>query len=535
MSAAKKTRQAAPPSAVPVQPIPINNGTIVLQGYRIFLDVDGGLLRCRDGLFEPRESRFDKADGIRRVIILGHSGSISFKASRWLYDTRASISQIDHDGEVIIVSVPSGSDDARLRRAQALAPFGEVGVETTRWLLKTKLAGQARVARSFDTDEARDIADRIDLATETLDAALSLEDLRGIEAHAAAIYWLLWETLPVMFARRDEKRIPPRWLSFGSRRSPLSGRESRAATPGNAILNYLYGILESETTLALRIAGLDPGFGILHTDQPRRDSLSLDAMEAVRGDVDAWCRDFLASHTFSRLDFGTLPDGTVRCTIDVTHELQTTAPLWRAKISPIVEKIARLLLDGYKPELRLATNLTHSNRIAARRRLKEHTSAGDTLETVNPSTLPSSIKAPVARRTARTCPECGAPVTNRKRTYCSDACAAARRRDLNQPRAAAAAQKPESLAKRSATITAKRKMSKAWEEAHPEVDLAAERSRFAREIAPLLTDVPTEAITRALDCTSTFARQLRAGKGCHPMYHDKLRQLVEESSSNGKE
>ncbi|MCH8255181.1 MAG: CRISPR-associated endonuclease Cas1, partial [Gemmatimonadetes bacterium] len=42
----------------------------------------------------------------------------------------------------------------------------------------------------------------------------------------------------------------------------------------NAILNYLYTILEAEARIACRTMGLDPGLGVLHSDQPARDSLA---------------------------------------------------------------------------------------------------------------------------------------------------------------------------------------------------------------------------------------------------------------------
>src|SRR5580658_7529862 len=56
--------------------------------------------------------------------------------------------------------------------------------------------------------------------------------------------------------------------------------------PANAVLNYLYGVLASELTIALTGVGLDAGLGIFHTDTARRASLIYDAMEAVRPGVD---------------------------------------------------------------------------------------------------------------------------------------------------------------------------------------------------------------------------------------------------------
>ena len=66
--------------------------------------------------------------------------------------------------------------------------------------------------------------------------------------------------------------VPEHWHTFGARISPLSGSPRLAANPPNAILNYLYALLESEARLAAAALGLDPGLGVLHVDTPNRDS-----------------------------------------------------------------------------------------------------------------------------------------------------------------------------------------------------------------------------------------------------------------------
>jgi hypothetical protein len=43
--------------------------------------------------------------------------------------------------------------------------------------------------------------------------------------------------------------------------------------PANALLNYLYAILEAEARIAILSMGLDPGMGVLHADLKARDSL----------------------------------------------------------------------------------------------------------------------------------------------------------------------------------------------------------------------------------------------------------------------
>ncbi len=76
---------------------------------------------------------------------------------------------------------------------------------------------------------------------------------------------------------------------------PLSptGSLRLAVNPPNAVLNYLYSVLEAEAHLAAAELGLDPGLGVLHRDTPNRDSLACDLMGPIRPLVDAYLFDWL--------------------------------------------------------------------------------------------------------------------------------------------------------------------------------------------------------------------------------------------------
>jgi hypothetical protein len=76
---------------------------------------------------------------LKRVVVLGHSGSISFDALRWIQDSGAAFVQIDKDGRIIAATGPSGLDDSRLRRARALATTNGVGIRIGRDLIRQKL------------------------------------------------------------------------------------------------------------------------------------------------------------------------------------------------------------------------------------------------------------------------------------------------------------------------------------------------------------------------------------------------------------
>ena len=191
---------------------------------------------------------------------------------------------IDREGRVLATSHPMGSDRAALRRAQGWALTNEVGLNVVRYLLDRKLEGQAHIANLLGSDRSQ-----IDDARYRLDEVDSLNELMWLEASAANHYWHAWAMVECQFIKKDAARVSDHWRHFGIRGSKFSSSGPRgAANPINAILNYLYALLEAETVIACQTVGLDPGIGILHADQKSRDSFALDLMEPVRPLVDQW-------------------------------------------------------------------------------------------------------------------------------------------------------------------------------------------------------------------------------------------------------
>ena len=281
----------------------VKNGVVVVSGTGPAIRVDGNRLIIRDGPQETQPLCLTRAEAsrkLRHVIVCGHAGGfVTFDALRWLRDTGVAFSQLDWNGTVVIALGPRGPDQPDLRRTQALVCSGvmpKAADAITCEILRVKLCGQAEVASLMGFEEASAAISRFadGIGRET-DGARAL----SLEAEAAWSYWSLWERMPVRFARRNPQRLGPNgrwrpgrpdpWLTFGSRTSLLSTKPSRATTPGNALLNYLYAILESEMTIALLAQGLDPGIGMVHADIDGRASLALDAMEAIRPTSNIGC------------------------------------------------------------------------------------------------------------------------------------------------------------------------------------------------------------------------------------------------------
>jgi CRISPR-associated endonuclease Cas1 len=369
----------------------------VVEGYDVRIHVRHGRLNIEDGIGERRRRTYGRATaGISRIVIIGHAGVITLEAVRWCTDLGISLLHIDRDGRVLASSAVEGGD-SRLRRSQALAPTTETGVEVSRELLRAKLDGQARVLNQLRP--ATEIVEAFAEAAGALEAAQTIEHLIWAERDAALAYWTAWATVPIRFRASEAARLPEHWFAFGQRGSPLTSSPRLAVNPANALLNYLYALLEAETRIASLAVGLDPALGIVHTDYRQRDSFVLDLMEAVRPDVDQLVLDLLQTRIFKAADFAETRRGVCRVVAPLVHELASTTLLWRTLISPVCERVAHLLAESPGSRVnRTPTPLTSARRRAANPRRRRET-------TRKPRALPS-------------CRSCGQPVPKPDRTYC---------------------------------------------------------------------------------------------------------------------
>ena len=97
-----------------------------------------------------------------------------------------------------------------------------------------------------------------------------LEELRGYEGEAAAVYFQAFDEL-ILQNKKD--------FNFQGRnkRPPLDRV--------NALLSFAYSLLAVECAGAAYSVGLDPYVGFLHRDRPGRQSLALDIMEEFRAPI----------------------------------------------------------------------------------------------------------------------------------------------------------------------------------------------------------------------------------------------------------
>ena len=266
----------------------------------------------------------------------------------------------------------------------------------------------------------------------------------------------------------------------------------------------------------------------MHADQPNRDSLALDVMEAVRPSVDMWLHHFLAQNTFSKRDFFERRDGTVRLSSRITSQLATTAPLWAAEAAPVAERVAKELMASSTKKVSLPTPLTEKNRSAGRDKYRRRTSM--------------SRSRPSAR-VGSTCPECGKLFRDQGRQFCSNECWETYNREVHLPKTAdegltklaqmrAEGRDPahggNAARRRGATNSRRARERTEWERRHADSDLDAAKEQFTQETLPKLAGYTLGDIVKATGLPKRYASLIRRGVVTpHPMHFNAFRDLVE--------
>jgi CRISPR-associated protein Cas1 len=487
-----------------------HHGVLSLFGYGIHITVDRGHLLVEDGIGrERRHFRFPRVNhGLRRLVVIGSDGFVSLAALRWLADQKASFVMLERDGSVLTTTGPVRPSDARLRRAQALAHSSGAALRIARELIRQKLSGQEQVARSKLLDSRT--GDTIAEFQAELPSADNIESIRLIEAQAAGAYWSSWRNLPINFPRNDLHRVPDHWRTFGARISPLTGSPRLAANPPNAILNYLYAVLESETRLAAAALGLDPGLGVLHVDAQARDSLACDLMESGRPIVDAYLLDWITRQPLKRGWFFEERNGNCRLMGPFALRLSETAVTWGHAIAPVAEWVAQAFWNSTRSSAK--NKGVVSTRLTQRRRSEGRGSDF------------SATAIPVPRR-PKICEVCGAEgIQNR---YCRSCAVEVARENMAQA-ALIGHSKPKPIGVRariSKTLSDHAVANSWWSRSSLPEWLNEEY--YVQKIQPRLSAVKVREIADALKVSKPYAAFIRSGRRRpHPRHWSNLAKLV---------
>lgn len=137
-------------------------------------------------------------------------------------------------------------------------------VYNARWILERAIRDHPM---QIDVEAVKSSSVKLKEFLEYIQNANSIEQLRGYEGEAASIYFGVFDEL-ILQQKKDFQ------FQGRNRRPPLDNV--------NAMLSFVYTLLNNQITSALEVVGLDPYVGFMHTERPGRTSLSLDLIEELR-------------------------------------------------------------------------------------------------------------------------------------------------------------------------------------------------------------------------------------------------------------
>lgn len=175
---------------------------------------------------------------------------------------------LDGRGQLLGQTLPVSTAHAAIRLEQyrdTLDPAFALAV--ARPLIAAKIYNQRRVLQRAEGNRPRDLTQELatlEQLTARAEHAGNLDELRGIEGAASALFYPVWAGfLPPGFPFERRSRRPPH-------------------NAVNACLSYASVILYAELVAQIHRHGLDPGLGTLHSTEDGRWSLALDLMEPFR-------------------------------------------------------------------------------------------------------------------------------------------------------------------------------------------------------------------------------------------------------------
>lgn len=290
---------------------------LILTGHGVNLRVEKGSLLVRDGFThypQRRDTwRFFPGDWRlpSRIVVVDVDGGLSFAALAWLSEQDIPLIQINWRGEIL--NVVSGNPDITIPdrvKSQLTARSKNGGLSFALKLIRAKIENSVDTLRASFPKSGH-----VDLAIGKLQSLIGLlksnppsnvSQLMGIEGRVGYTYFNAWYNCPIKWKGTDRNPIPDDWYQIGRRSSKLgsTSHPNRFAThPMNAMLNYAYGVLESQVRMQVVATGLDPTIGILHGNARKQHGLVFDLMEPLRPILDRTILEFVQSHRFHRHDF----------------------------------------------------------------------------------------------------------------------------------------------------------------------------------------------------------------------------------------
>ncbi|HRP61796.1 MAG TPA: CRISPR-associated endonuclease Cas1 [Phycisphaerales bacterium] len=262
---------------------------VVLQRESVRVGVRGHSVRITDK--DGELVRDVPLMNIESLAILG-GVQVSTQALTVFADKEVPVAFLSAAGRLVAMMDPMGPTSAAVRAAQLRTlDRPEKALELARGVTVAKITNQRTLLMRNHAELPSRVASDLQSSINAAQRATAMDELRGHEGNAAAIYFrhfrgmfkLGLNDLALEFDVNGRKRRPP-------------------PDPINAVLSFAYSMLTHECVAACRLASLEPTIGALHTTRPGRPALALDLLEPFR----ALVADSVAVSAFNR---GELTEG----------------------------------------------------------------------------------------------------------------------------------------------------------------------------------------------------------------------------------
>ncbi len=242
---------------------------VILQREGVRVGVRGQSVRITDKNGEAVRE-FPLAN-VESLAVLG-GVQISTQALVVFADQEVPVAFLTAAGRLTAMMDPMGPTSAAVRTAQVrVLDLPERALELARAVTLAKIANQRTLLMRNHADLPSRVAGDLQNSVDAAERATSIDELRGHEGNAAAIYFA---NFAGMF-KQGVQELGARFDANGrQRRPPLD--------PINSIISFAYSMLTNECVAALRLASLEPTIGSLHATRPGRPALALDLMEPFR-------------------------------------------------------------------------------------------------------------------------------------------------------------------------------------------------------------------------------------------------------------
>lgn len=242
---------------------------VVLQREGIRVGVRGQSVRVTDK--DGELVRDFPLANLESLAVLG-GVQISTQALSVFADQEVPVAFLSSAGRLVAIMDPLGPTSAAVRAAQVrVLDQPERTLDLARAVTVAKIANQRTLLMRNHADLPGRVAADLQESVAAAERAATIDELRGHEGNAAAIYF---KHFAGMF-KEGVREIAARFDANGRQRRP-------PPDPINAVLSFGYSMLTNECTAACRLASLEPTLGALHCTRPGRPAMALDLLEPFR-------------------------------------------------------------------------------------------------------------------------------------------------------------------------------------------------------------------------------------------------------------